>query len=126
MLITSKRADLAYAMGAMQLPMEVKGQWHDEVWDAASGQLDAQYLADWRSEQRGIYCVLWFGDVAAATGRRLKVHPDGLPPPRSADEMRATLEARIPVARRPRIDVVVLDLATGYSVKWPGGPRRTP
>lgn len=122
----TKRADLAYATGAMQLPMEVKGQWHNEVWDAASGQLDAQYLADWRSEQRGIYCVLWFGDLAAATGRRLKVHPDGLPPPRSAQEMRAMLEARIPIARRPRIDIVVLDLATGYSVKWPGGPRRTP
>lgn len=34
----------------MQLPVEVKGQWHAEVWDAATGQLDMQYLIVWRSE----------------------------------------------------------------------------
>ena len=57
----TKRADLAFAAGAMQLPMEVKGQWHMQVWDAATDQLDFKYLIDWRSDQRGIYCVLWFG-----------------------------------------------------------------
>lgn len=110
-----KRADLAFARGTMQLPMEVKGQWHAEVWDAASGQLDAQYLIDWRSEQRGLYCVLWFGDVPAATNRRLKVHPDGLVPPKSADQMRTMLVDRIPDARRAQIDVVVIDLTAGKS-----------
>ena len=105
-----KRADLAFARGTMQLPVEVKGEWHAEVWDAATDQLDAQYLIDWRSEQRGIYCVLWFGDVPAATNRRLKVHPDGLPAPTSAEEMRAMLIDRIPEARRALIEVVVLDL----------------
>ena len=60
----TKRADLAFARGQLQLPMEVKGQWHPEVWDAATGQLDTQYLIDWRSEQRGIYCVLWFREFA--------------------------------------------------------------
>src|SRR5205814_402936 len=40
----TKRADLAFARGAMQLPVEVKGQWHKDVWDAATGQLDVQYL----------------------------------------------------------------------------------
>ena len=74
----NKRADLAYARGQTQLPMEVKGQWHDEVWDAATNQLDLQYLIDWRSEQRGIYCVLWFGDQPSSSGRRLRAHPDGL------------------------------------------------
>ncbi len=108
-----KRADLAFARGTMQLPMEVKGHWHAEVWDAASGQLDAQYLIDWRSEQRGIYCVLWFGEVPAATNRRLKVHPDGLSAPTNAEEMRTMLIARIPEARRPLIDVVVIDLTSG-------------
>src|SRR6185312_9400341 len=44
------RADLAFARGAMQLPIEVKGQWHTDVWDAATGQLDVKYLIDWRSE----------------------------------------------------------------------------
>lgn len=108
-----KRADLAFARGTMQLPVEVKGQWHADVWDAATGQLDAQYLIDWRSGQRGIYCVFWFGEVPAASNRRLKVHPDGLPAPASAREMRAMLIERIPEARRALIEVVVLDLAGG-------------
>ncbi|TGR08198.1 hypothetical protein EN833_18755 [Mesorhizobium sp. M4B.F.Ca.ET.190.01.1.1] len=111
----TKRADLAFERGSMQLPVEVKGQWHSDVWDAATGQLDVQYLIDWRSEQRGIYCVLWFGDLPSATKRRLKAHPDGLAAPQSAEEMRTMLIDRIPEARRALIDVVVLDFTAGRS-----------
>jgi hypothetical protein len=107
----TKRADLAFACGQLQLPMEVKGQWHPQIWDAATDQLDIQYLIDWRSEQRGIYCVLWFGDLPSKTGRRLQAPPKGLKRPKTADEMRKMLIERIPEARRALIDVVVLDLA---------------
>lgn len=109
----TKRADLAFVRGAMQLPVEVKGQWHTDVWDAATGQLDVQYLIDWRSEQRGIYCVLWFGDLPSATNRRMKAHPDGLPVPQRAEDMRTMLIERIPEARRALIEVVVLDFTAG-------------
>jgi hypothetical protein len=109
----SKRADLAFAHGTKQLPMEVKGQWHPDVWDAANSQLASQYLIDWRSEGRGIYCVLWFGDVPFATGRRLKPPPAGMASPSSAEQMRQKIIALIPDARRPFIDVYVLDLSTG-------------
>lgn len=109
----TKRADLAFSRGAMQLPVEVKGQWHKDVWDAATGQLDVQYLIDWRSEQRGVYCVLWFGDVPSASKRRLKAHPDGPDAPANAEEMRAMLVKRIPEPRRALIDVVVLDFTAG-------------
>ncbi|TSE13531.1 hypothetical protein C1D09_003385 [Mesorhizobium intechi] len=109
----TKRADLAFARGAMQLPIEVKGQWHPHVWDAATGQLDVQYLIDWRSEHRGIYCVLWFGDVPSASGRRLKARPNGLPAPASSQEMQDMLKAAIPEARRALIDVVVFNLTAG-------------
>lgn len=109
----SKRADLAFARGAKQLPMEVKGQWHPDVWDAASSQLASQYLIDWRSEGRGIYCVLWFGDVPSSTGRRLKPPPTGIASPSAPEQMRDAIIARIPEARRPFIDVFVLDLSSG-------------
>ncbi|TWA68742.1 hypothetical protein FBZ85_1305 [Azospirillum brasilense] len=109
----SKRADLAFARGALQLPMEVKGQWHRKVWDAATGQLDTRYLIDWRSGERGIYCVLWFGDLPAKDGRRLKAPPNGLNAPTTAEEMKAMLIDRIPEARRRFIDVVVLDFVAG-------------
>jgi hypothetical protein len=109
----AKRADLAFARGQLQLPMEVKGQWHPEVWDAASGQLDAQYLIDWRSEQRGIYCVLWFGNLPSDSRRRLQAPPKGTEAPKTAEEMREMLVERISDARRAQIDVVVLDLTAG-------------
>ncbi|MFA7429562.1 MAG: hypothetical protein WCZ23_05370 [Rhodospirillaceae bacterium] len=109
----SKRADLAFGCGALQLPMEVKGQWHRKVWDAATNQLDAQYLIDWRSGNRGIYCVLWFGDLPTTTGRRLKTPPGGLGAPTTAEEMRMMLVERIPEARRRLIEVVVMDLVAG-------------
>ena len=109
----TKRADLAFLRGQIQIPMEVKGQWHLEVWQAATEQLDLKYLIDWRSEQRGIYCVLWFGDLPSSSGRRLKAPPNGLTAPKSASEMRQMLIERIPEARRALIDVVVLDLTAG-------------
>lgn len=109
----SKRADLAFVRGPKQLPMEVKGQWHPDVWDAVNSQLASQYLIDWRSEGRGIYCVLWFGDVPSATGRRLKPPPSGVAYPSSPEQMRQAIIALIPEARRPFIDVFVLDLSSG-------------
>ena len=109
----NKRVDLAYAHGQTQLPMEVKGQWHDKVWDAANNQLDLQYLIDWRSEQREIYCVLWFGDQPSSSGRRLRAHPDGLWPSKTPEEMREMILDRIPEARRPLVDVVVLNFTAG-------------
>ncbi|WP_447782412.1 NACHT domain-containing protein [Pseudomonas plecoglossicida] len=109
----TKRADLAFACSQLQLPMEVKGQWHPEVWQAATEQLDLKYLIDWRSEQRGIYCVFWFGDLPSKSGRRLQVPPKEVDAPTSADEMRKLLIEIIPEARRAMIDVVVLDLTAG-------------
>jgi hypothetical protein len=109
----TKRADLAFARGQLQIPMEVKGQWHPKVWQAATDQLDLKYLVDWRSEQRGIYCVLWFGTLPSSSGRRLQAHPSTPKAPDSANEMRKMLIERIPETRRALIDVVVLDLTAG-------------
>lgn len=109
----TKRVDLAFAHTTMQLPMEVKGQWHTDVWDAANSQLAPLYLIDWRCDGRGIYCVLWFGDVPSATGRRLKPPPAGIETPATPEAMRQALVALIPASSRAFIDVVVLDLSSG-------------
>lgn len=109
----TKRADLAFARGQLQLPMEVKGQWHPEVWSAAKDQLEQQYLIDWRSQRSGIYCVLWFGPVPSATRRKLKAPPNGLETPSSAEKMRLMLIELLPQSLRPLIDVVVIDFTAG-------------
>ncbi len=99
-------------------PLDVrsfKGPWLADAWDAATGQLDLQCLTSWRSEQRGIYRALWFGDLPSATNRCLKAHPDGVAASATADAMRALLAERIPESRRPLIQIVVLDLTAGAS-----------
>lgn len=102
-----KRADTAVLLGQMGLPIEVKGQWHSEVWHAGDTQLDRLYAMHWRAEGRGIYLVLWFGDCR---GKQLRRHPDRLRAPRSAAELQTMLTERLRADQRGRLDVVVLDL----------------
>ena len=42
----SKRADITLIRNRMKLPFEIKCQWHRDVWNAASDQLDAKYSID--------------------------------------------------------------------------------
>ena len=92
-----KRADIALTRNAMKLPVEIKGQWHPDVWNAASDQLDAKYAVDWQAEDRGTYIALWFGDVP---GKQLPRHPEGLEPPASPGDLLRMLIERLPETRR--------------------------
>ena len=103
-----KRADIAAIRNTIVLPVEIKGQWHREVWDAACEQLDAKYTRDWQAEGRGVYIVLWFGNVPR---KNLPRHPEGLPPPWTPGELRKMLVDRIPEARRSDLDVFVIDVS---------------
>jgi hypothetical protein len=61
-----KRADIVFTIGEAALPIECKGQWNPSLWSAAADQLDSLYLLDWRSQDRGIYLVYWFGPNVAS------------------------------------------------------------
>ena len=100
------RADIVAVYLNYGVPVEIKGQWHKNVWDAASVQLIEKYARDWRAEDRGIYLVIWFGNVR---GQNLPNHPDGLPRPSSPEELRSMLLARLNSTERTRIDIFVLD-----------------
>ncbi len=100
-----KRVDIVVrANKALILPIEVKGQWHAELWTAADKQLDHLYVNDWRAE-RGIYLVLWFGESVS-----LSSPPDGNPKSATAVELRKTLHATSKAVMSGRVDIVVLDL----------------
>ena len=100
-----KRVDIvAHAHERLILPIEIKGQWHPELWAAADKQLDHLYVNDWRAE-RGIYLVLWFGEDAMIPNP-----PDGRPKPTTAPELRDALLAMSKAAVAGRVDVVVLDV----------------
>lgn len=103
-----KRADIAAILGSIGLPVEIKGQWHPEIWTAPIEQLAARYLHDWHAEGRGAYIVLWFGDVAA---KNLPTHPGGLARPRTPNDLRTMLIDRLPDNLRDVIDVYVVDVS---------------
>ena len=102
------RTDIAAIRNHVGLPVEIKGQWHPDVWDAASDQLDARYTRDWRAEGRGAYIVLWFDDVP---GKQLRPHPEGQTRPETPEELCQMLIDRLPEERRTMIDVHVIDIS---------------
>ena len=101
-----KRADFVLTRNELKLPVEIKRQWHRNVWDAAIDQLAEKYAVDWQAEGRGVYIVLWFGDT-----RKLPAHPDGLEQPRTPEALRRMLKDRLPEARRALIDIFAIDVS---------------
>jgi hypothetical protein len=105
----NKASDFAITDGVcIRLPVEVKGQWHKDLWHAADTQLDRLYTPDWQADRRGIYLVLWFGGVEQAL-----YLPKGMVRPASAEDLRDALEQMSPAAQRGDVAIVVLDLARG-------------
>lgn len=86
------------------LVTEVKGQWHRELYEAASEQLNNLYAIHPDAEQQGIYLVIWFG--ADEKVARSKNH--GIS---SAKELKGKLEATLPDELKGLIDIFVLDVS---------------
>lgn len=106
-LADDKRADIIFTLKDLMVPIEVKGQWHPQLWTAADQQLDNLYGADWRAGC-GIFLALWFGGGAP---KPLKPPPAGVERPTSADDLRKALVAQSASAQGGRTEIVVLDLA---------------
>jgi len=104
-----KISDAAFVYGTIAVPLEVKGQWHKDLWSAASSQLDRLYSIDHKACLKGIYVVFWFG-LGVPPGKRLKAPSRGLPKPTTPDELQLALQAQLPAHRRDDIAIVVLDL----------------
>lgn len=102
------RVDIYATILGQGLPIELKGQWHPEVWSASKTQLDEKYARDWRTGGLGIYVVLWFGKVS---GKNLPRRPDGTPIPTSPSELQTMLLEALGEGERSRIDVIVFDVS---------------
>ncbi|MEY4766934.1 MAG: hypothetical protein RI907_3607 [Pseudomonadota bacterium] len=103
--VDDKRADLRLSCGsAFELPVEIKGQWHQDVWTAMTTQLDRFYTSA-RSDGHGLYLVLWTGEGD------IKPSPDRLPRPASPQELEERLVALLTPEQRQRIGVRVLDIS---------------
>ena len=104
-----REGDIACEIAGLHLPVEVKGQWHDDLWRAADGQLAMQQASDHRAGGYGILLVLWFG----SQGKGLKGPPRGagITKPTTPLELQQSLTMSSKAARDGKIVVKVLDLS---------------
>ncbi|MFJ2386843.1 NACHT domain-containing protein [Pseudomonas koreensis] len=86
------------------LVVEVKGQWNDELYSAASAQLYDRYSIHPDAEQQGIYLVLWFGAHEQVANR--KTHEI-----KNAIELKHDIEMKMPINLQGLVDVFVLDIS---------------
>jgi len=101
--------DITCAVGDLRLPIEIKGQWHADLWTGADRQLDAMYARDWRAGMRGIYLVLWFGEQSEKN-KALRSRGRGFPVPKTASELEAMLLDGSRAAREGRVSVFVMEI----------------
>ena len=86
------------------LVMEVKGQWHRELFTAAAAQLHERYSIHPDAEQQGIYLVLWFGNGEKIAGKKDATIS-------GPDDLNRKVVESVPEELRGLIDVFVLDLS---------------
>jgi len=86
------------------LVTEVKGQWHKELYTAASAQLHERYSIHPDADQQGIYLVIWFGKNEMVANRK-KHEID------NAQYLKGNIEASLPSELKGLIDIFVLDVS---------------
>lgn len=105
-----KEADIGCAVGTLRMPIEIKCQWHRDLWHAADSQLDKLYSRDWHAEGLGIYLVLWFGHQDDPS-KRLRTPGRERTVPTSPQDLQQMLTSSSQAAQDGRVAVVVMDLS---------------
>lgn len=89
---------------ARMVVIEGKGQWHRDLFTAASAQLADRYGDHPHADEQGIFLVIWYGPDVAVAGR--KQHDF-----KTAEDLRAAIVDALPNDLRRRVDVFVLDVS---------------
>lgn len=107
-----KRADMTVSFTGegktFYLPIEIKRDYNDKLWKTIHEQLIPLYTIAPETEGRGLFLVIWFNH------KNLRTHPQGLPPPKSAEQLAAMLKATMTPQEQKLIDVFVLDVSKKY------------
>lgn len=103
-----KRADICLNYrNQIELPIEVKGEWHSDLWRSIGTQLIPRYTTTIKSGGFGIYLVLWVG------GSEQPPAKDGIKKPTTPQELEKRLADTIPPEAQNFIAVRVIDIS------WP-------
>jgi hypothetical protein len=104
-MVADGRADIVAFVPGIKIPIELKRDYHADVWTAIRTQLQRAYTRDRDTSGYGIYVVLWFGE-----GRTRSI-PGGAIRPTSDQEMERMLREAIPADQRERLAVIVIDVS---------------
>jgi hypothetical protein len=104
-----KRADIgAVYAGRMKILIEVKRNYHPDVWTAAENQLQKLYTPDPDSDGYGIFLVFWFGGKYSST---MPLHPKKSSRPGSAEQMCSWLNEDTATGGRAKVKCFVINVS---------------
>lgn len=104
--VNDKRADIRVSYrNTIIVPIEIKGEWHQELWTAMQSQLIPQYTRQVETDGFGVYLVIWIGGSEQPTAR------DGGKKPVSSSELQSRLHNHLPDEVQKYIAVRVLNVA---------------
>ena len=103
--VSDKRADIRVSYrNSITVPIEIKGEWHSELWTAVQSQLISQYTKQKETEGFGIYLVLWVGGTEQSPAR------DGGKRPLTSTDLELRLHRYLPKDIQQQITVKVIDV----------------
>jgi hypothetical protein len=105
----SKRVDIKLSVTSegktLQLPIEIKCDSNKKLWKTIHEQLIPFYTVAPETGGRGVYLVIWFNH------EKLPTHPQGLPLPKTSEQLSAMLQETMTPQEQKLIDVFVLDVS---------------
>ncbi len=107
-MLNDKRADIAAMFRQWKVLVELKRDYHAEVWDAAETQLQRLYTIDPYSYGYGIYVVFWYGDKRTSN---VRANPTTRKKPKSAKCLERQLQERLPTDSQTHISIIVFDVS---------------
>jgi len=107
-MVSSKRADIIISLPGIKIPIEIKRDYHRDVWRALNEQLDQLYTTNPDAAGYGIYLVFWFG---ASRPNAIPRPEKDTPPPVNATTMEDILNEAVPMVKRNRLSAIVIDVS---------------
>ncbi|EHA2458952.1 hypothetical protein JKI42_001443 [Salmonella enterica] len=107
-MVSDKRADIIVSLPGIKIPIEIKRDYHRDVWTALNGQLDKLYTKNPDAAGYGIYLVFWFGSARPNTLPRLAKN---ILQPANASAMENILNETVPFEKRDRLAAIVVDVS---------------
>lgn len=107
-MVSGKRADIIISLPGIKIPIEIKRDYHRDVWCALNEQLDQLYTTNPDAAGYGIYLVFWFG---ASRPNAIPRPAKDTPPPVNATTMEDILNEAVPMVKRDRLSAIVIDVS---------------